>query len=89
MQLTHLFHTFSGSLRFSSPVAVKAWDSILEAKRLPNACMQTRNEFFGNFSGSQPWNPNTPISEDCLYLNVFAPVAAKEVKIRKIITRAD
>ena len=68
-----------GSLRFSSPVPKKSWDSVLEANHLPNACMQARNEFFGNFSGSQPWNPNTPISEDCLYLNVFAPVSIKEV----------
>ena len=39
----------------------------------PNACPQLMDTFFGNFSGSQKWNPNTNISEDCLYLNVFAP----------------
>ena len=35
--------------------------------------MQTPDETYGNFSGSQMWNPNTTISEDCLYLNVYAP----------------
>ena len=71
---------FSGSLRFKSPLPIQKWDSIFDANRLPNACMQARGEFFGNFSGSQQWNPNTPISEDCLYLNVFAPIIIKEVK---------
>ena len=47
----------------------------------PNACPQSRDEFFGNFSGSQVWNPNTKVSEDCLYLNVFAPRDVDEKKI--------
>ncbi|PAV56196.1 hypothetical protein WR25_09512 [Diploscapter pachys] len=29
--------------------------------------------YFGDFYGSQMWNANTPLSEDCLYLNVFVP----------------
>ncbi len=65
----------TGRFRFSRPRAIRAWDSteIRDATRQPNACPQTPDEFFGNFSGSQQWNPNTRISEDCLYLNVYAP----------------
>ena len=43
--------------------------------------MQSLDETFGNFSGSQIWNPNTPISEDCLYLNVYTPRNISEAVI--------
>ena len=29
---------------------------------------------FEGFAGSEMWNPNTPQSEDCLYLNIAVPV---------------
>jgi len=48
-------------------------DIVVDTNELPNACMQTPDETFGNFSGSRIWNPNTQVSEDCLYLNVHAP----------------
>jgi acetylcholinesterase len=64
-----------GRLRFSRPKQLRPWDRdfIRDAFKQPNACPQTPDEFFGNFSGSQQLNPNTRISEDCLFLNVYAP----------------
>ena len=64
-----------GRYRFTRPRQLRAWDRdyIRDTVTLPNACPQTPDEFFGNFSGSQMWNPNTNIDEDCLHLNVYAP----------------
>jgi len=64
-----------GQLRFKRPVKKADWNSTFDASKQPNACMQLPDLSFGNFSGSQMWNPNTNISEDCLYLNVYSPRA--------------
>ena len=39
----------------------------------PNACVQLRSEYYPGFFGEEQWNPNTKISEDCLYLNIAVP----------------
>ncbi len=51
-------------LRFKPPVPVNNWNGILNTTTLPNTCYQPTDQF--NI-------PNTPLSEDCLYLNVYAP----------------
>lgn len=59
-------------VRFQRPVAAKNWSGTYEANRLPNTCYQlftvTNNSLFDDD------NPNTPLSEDCLYLNVWSPI---------------
>ena len=62
-----------GNLRFKRPVPIKGWDDILNATELPNSCYQLRDLVFENFPGAEMWNPNTNVSEDCLYLNIWAP----------------
>ncbi|XP_065348918.1 acetylcholinesterase isoform X1 [Cloeon dipterum] len=62
-----------GELRFRRPQRVDPWPHILNADELPNSCYQERYEYFPGFEGEEMWNPNTNISEDCLYLNVWAP----------------
>ncbi len=49
-----------GPLRFRAPVKKAAWSGELAATKLAPAAMQSAG-------------PSTPVSEDCLYLNVFAP----------------
>ncbi|CAG2068154.1 unnamed protein product, partial [Timema podura] len=68
-----------GSLRFRRPVPVDPWHGVLDATILPNSCYQERYEYFPGFEGEEMWNPNTNISEDCLYLNLWVP---ERIRIR-------
>ena len=63
----------NSSCRFRKPVPVDPWSGVLDGTKLPNTCVQEKYEFFPGFSGEEMWNPNTPISEDCLYLNIWVP----------------
>ena len=48
-----------------------------EADDVRNSCMQQTDETYGDFVGSDMWNAKNPISEDCLYLNVWSPLVDK------------
>jgi acetylcholinesterase len=61
------------NLRFKRPVAKAEWTDVYNATKQPNSCYQVRDTLFEGFWGSEMWNPNTNISEDCLYLNVWSP----------------
>ncbi|GLH10274.1 Acetylcholinesterase [Gryllus bimaculatus] len=62
-----------GPLRFRRPVPVDPWHGVLDATQLPNSCYQERYEYFPGFEGEEMWNPNTNVTEDCLYLNLWVP----------------
>ncbi|XP_064639370.1 acetylcholinesterase-like isoform X2 [Lineus longissimus] len=69
-----------GGLRFKHPLPNDPWHGTFNATKLPNTCIQGYDAAFGNFSGSQMWNPNTNVSEDCLYLNVWVPRTSTELR---------
>jgi para-nitrobenzyl esterase len=57
-----------GKLRWRAPQPVKPWKGVLLAARYRAACMQ---------EGMYPPDaPTEPVSEDCLYLNVWRPANA-------------
>jgi para-nitrobenzyl esterase len=57
-----------GPLRWRAPQPVADWSGVRDASRFGNDCMQEKSPF---------GNPTTVPSEDCLYLNVYKPLAAK------------
>ncbi|XP_061924133.1 acetylcholinesterase-like isoform X1 [Entelurus aequoreus] len=60
-----------GKLRFRAPEPAERWDWVKDARRYPNSCFQFPDVTYPGFSGAEMWNPNTEMSEDCLYLNVW------------------
>ncbi|XP_053513773.1 cholinesterase isoform X1 [Artibeus jamaicensis] len=63
-----------GRLRFRKPQSMTKWSDIWNATKYSNSCYQNTDQSFPGFTGSEMWNPNTDLSEDCLYLNVWIPV---------------
>jgi para-nitrobenzyl esterase len=62
-----------GSLRWRAPQAPAAWSGIRSADKFAPICMQ---------HGSYPVDaPPEPMSEDCLYLNVWVPSHAADAKL--------
>ncbi|XP_061475127.1 cholinesterase-like [Rhineura floridana] len=59
-----------GKLRFQKPLPHKPWSEVLDATSYGNSCPQH------NVSGipdAAIWAPNTPQSENCLFLNIWMP----------------
>ena len=61
------------NLRFKHPKPAEPWTEVRETATKPNSCFQKRSPAASKFPGIEMWNPNTPLSEDCLYLNVWVP----------------
>ncbi|CAJ1065721.1 LOW QUALITY PROTEIN: acetylcholinesterase-like [Xyrichtys novacula] len=62
-----------GTLRFRAPEPVNGWQGVKDSTSYPNTCYQVPDTVYKGFKGAEMWNPNTPLSEDCLYLNVWSP----------------
>lgn len=62
-----------GSRRFKAPERIEPWKDILNATEFPATCWQTESIVY-NLEAEKIWSPSTNCSEDCLYLNIWAPV---------------
>ncbi len=61
-----------GDLRWKPPQPVKPWTGIRAADQFGASCMQAQREMSNSW-----WNDDVyPVSEDCLYLNVWTPAAS-------------
>ena len=62
-----------GSRRFKAPERMDPWTEILNTTEFPATCWQTEQIVY-NLEAEKIWSPSTNCSEDCLYLNIWAPV---------------
>ncbi|XP_060547133.1 cholinesterase-like isoform X3 [Pantherophis guttatus] len=59
-----------GKLRFQKPLPHPPWKQTLEATSFGNSCLQF---IFQDVPEADMWSPKTPLSEDCLSLNIWVP----------------
>jgi para-nitrobenzyl esterase len=67
-----------GDRRWRSPAPAEAWTGVRDATRYGNDCLQNRLPFDTTASSQ-------PMSEDCLYLNVWMPGAAAAPKLPVLV----
>ncbi|XP_072492072.1 cocaine esterase-like [Notamacropus eugenii] len=67
-----------GALRFSPPQPPDSWSNVRDATALPPMCLQDVAALEKMSRAVKVTIPTTASSEDCLYLNVYVPVHAKE-----------
>nr|XP_021516081.1 carboxylesterase 5A isoform X2 [Meriones unguiculatus] len=67
-----------GPLRFSSPQPAIPWNDLREATTYPDLCFQNSGWLFTYQSMLKVHYPKLRVSEDCLYLNIYAPAHAND-----------
>ncbi len=73
-----------GDLRWKEPQDVIAWDGVLEADSFAPMAMQNRNSWLYTFLADnfvyhrKDATEKAPMSEDCLYLNIWKPAETPE-----------
>ena len=76
-----------GDLRWKAPERAKDWDGVLEAYQFGPISMQETPGIDPNAFYSKEWHvdPDIPMSEDCLYLNVWTPAKSADEKLPVMI----
>jgi len=75
-----------GELRYSDPVLLETLPkNPYEANNYRNACIQPIDETFGTFPGSDMWNVRTEQNEDCLFLNIWAPLRKDSNSLKSVM----
>ncbi|KAL8212966.1 UNVERIFIED_CONTAM: hypothetical protein K2H54_059859 [Gekko kuhli] len=59
-----------GKLRFQKPLPHLPWSQVLEATSFGNSCSQL---LIHDFPHSSMWTVRPPLSENCLFLNIWVP----------------
>ncbi|KAH8023271.1 hypothetical protein HPB51_011714 [Rhipicephalus microplus] len=70
-----------GELRFMKPTPKKPWAGVLNATSLPPMCPQVPIRINSYFAV----NSTDPLSEDCLFLNVFKPVVNNDSASKPVV----
>lgn len=72
-----------GENRWRAPQPAKDWDGVLKAFEFAPISMQVRIEPNENDLYSREWHvdPDIPMDEDCLYLNVWTPARSADEKL--------
>jgi para-nitrobenzyl esterase len=73
----------TGDLRWKAPQPAKDWEGVLEAYDFAPISMQMKPGLDKDNIYSREWNidPDIPMSEDCLYLNVWTPAKSADKKL--------
>uniref|UniRef100_A0A4W2G3X3 Carboxylesterase 5A n=1 Tax=Bos indicus x Bos taurus TaxID=30522 RepID=A0A4W2G3X3_BOBOX len=66
-----------GPLRFAKPEPLLPWDGFLNATSYPKLCFQNSEWLFTDQHILKVHYPKFRVSEDCLYLNIYAPAHAE------------
>ncbi|XP_032342239.1 carboxylesterase 5A isoform X2 [Camelus ferus] len=65
-----------GPLRFAKPKPASPWNDFQDATSYPNLCLQNSEWLFSDQHILKVHYPTFRVSEDCLYLNIYAPAHA-------------
>ncbi|XP_065704514.1 fatty acyl-CoA hydrolase precursor, medium chain-like [Patagioenas fasciata] len=72
-----------GLLRFSEPQPPEPWKGVRDATSYPPMCLQDKEaaHFFSDLVTNRKERVRLQVSEDCLYLNVYTPVATEKQEL--------
>lgn len=69
-----------GELRWKEPQPVTPWNDVRDAFEFAPIAPQHRN-FMGSLWGDEFFRCSEPMSEDCLYLNIWTPTVTRDEKM--------